>query len=97
MFVNKKDGAWSCAVLFYFMKIQDDIFYNSNRLRMVEEQLVARGIHDQKVLDALRKVPRHVFVPETLRAQSYEDHPLAIGEGQTISQPFIVAYMTQAL
>jgi protein-L-isoaspartate(D-aspartate) O-methyltransferase len=64
---------------------------------MVEEQLVARGIRDPRVLDAMRAVPRHEFVPETLRTSAYEDRPLPIGSGQTISQPFIVAYMAEAL
>jgi len=67
------------------------------RRAMVEEQLVARGIRDPRVLDAMRKVPRHEFVPETLQASAYEDRPLPIGSGQTISQPFIVAYMAEAL
>lgn len=64
---------------------------------MVEAQIVARGIDDQKVLAAMRKVPRHLFVPEEMRPFAYGDEPLPIGEGQTISQPYIVAYMTQAL
>src|SRR5882762_10815409 len=63
------------------------------RERMVRTQLVERGIRDVRVLDAMRKVPRHEFVPETLRQEAYEDHPLPIGEGQTISQPYIVAAM----
>jgi protein-L-isoaspartate(D-aspartate) O-methyltransferase len=64
---------------------------------MVEEQLVARGVRNERVLAAMRKVPRDEFVPENLRAQAYEDHPLPIGEGQTISQPYIVAFMTEIL
>ncbi len=64
---------------------------------MVEEQLVRRGITDERVLDAMRKVPRHLFVAEALRDRAYGDHPLPIGEGQTISQPFMVAIMTQLL
>jgi protein-L-isoaspartate(D-aspartate) O-methyltransferase len=64
---------------------------------MVEEQLAGQGIHDRRVLDAFRKVPRHVFVPETEAAQAYENHPVPIGQGQTISQPYMVAVMTQAL
>lgn len=65
------------------------------RRRMVEEQIAARGIHDPRVLAALREVPRHEFVPPELRALAYEDHPLPIGHDQTISQPFIVAAMTE--
>ena len=64
---------------------------------MVETQLVTRGIHDPRVLDAMRKVPRHLFVDEALAAQASADHPLPIGEKQTISQPYIVALMTEAL
>ena len=64
---------------------------------MVEEQLVRRGITDARVLDAMRKIPRHVFVEEALRDRAYGDHPLPIGEGQTISQPYMVAAMTQLL
>jgi protein-L-isoaspartate(D-aspartate) O-methyltransferase len=67
------------------------------RERMVEEQLVRRRITDNRVLDALRKVPRHRFVEEALRDRAYGDHPLPIGEGQTISQPYMVAAMTQLL
>lgn len=64
---------------------------------MVEEQIEKRGIKDPRVLHAMRKVPRHEFVPEDRREYAYEDHPLAIGHDQTISQPYIVAYMTEAL
>ncbi len=64
---------------------------------MVRVQLRARGIRDQRVLEAMEDVPRHEFVPEDLRRQAYDDHPLPIGEEQTISQPFIVALMLQEL
>jgi protein-L-isoaspartate(D-aspartate) O-methyltransferase len=64
---------------------------------MVRDQIEARGIADQKVLSALRKVPRHLFVPSDLRGRAYGDHPLPIGFGQTISQPYIVALMTELL
>lgn len=64
---------------------------------MVNEQLKARDIRDQPVLDAMLKVPRHLFVPEGLRGRAYYDSPLPIGHDQTISQPYIVAFMTQAL
>ena len=64
---------------------------------MVSTQIEARGIHDYRVLEAMRKVPRHLFVGEALQDQAYGDFPLPIGEGQTISQPYIVAEMTQAL
>jgi len=67
------------------------------RLRMVEAQLVAREIHDERVLGAMRRIPRHRFVPEGHRALAYEDRPLPIGHSQTISQPFVVAFMTERL
>ena len=64
---------------------------------MVNEQLVPRGINDPEVLKAMNLVPRHLFVEEALWSQAYGDHPQPIGQGQTISQPYIVALMTQAL
>jgi protein-L-isoaspartate(D-aspartate) O-methyltransferase len=64
------------------------------RARMVEQQIKARGIKDQRVLQAMAKVPRHEFVPADVRADAYRDGPLPIGQGQTISQPYIVALMT---
>jgi protein-L-isoaspartate(D-aspartate) O-methyltransferase len=67
------------------------------REQMVQSQIVDRGVRDPDVIKAMLKVPRHFFVPEARRAYSYEDYPLPIGEGQTISQPYIVAYMTEAL
>ncbi len=70
---------------------------SSRRLRMVDAQIAARGIHDGRVLGAMRDVPRHLFVPETVRDQAYEDYPLPIGAQQTISQPYIVALMTSLL
>ena len=67
------------------------------RRRMVDFQIRARGVRDPLVLAAMAKVPRHLFVPEGLRVHAYADEPLPIGDGQTISQPYIVAYMTEAL
>ena len=69
----------------------------TDRRRMVEEQLRGRDIRQPRVLDAMRKVPRHLFVPESVRPRAYDDSPLPIGFDQTISQPYIVAFMTQAL
>ena len=69
----------------------------SDRLAMVQTQIVARGVQDSKVLDAMRIVPRHEFVPREQMDRAYEDRPLPIGEGQTISQPYIVALMTELL
>ena len=71
--------------------------FEKARARMVEEQLLPRSIHDQKTLEAMRKVPRHLFVEDAMKNQAYGDSPLPIGRGQTISQPYIVALMTQAL
>ena len=68
-----------------------------NRERMIEEQLVPRGISDPRVLEAMRQVPRHLFVEAAMQAHAYGDFPLPIGSGQTISQPYIVALMTEAL
>ena len=67
------------------------------RLRMVEYQIAARGIRDQRVLSAMKEVPRHLFVPPPYNKSAYEDCPLPIGNGQTISQPYIVALMTELL
>jgi protein-L-isoaspartate(D-aspartate) O-methyltransferase len=64
---------------------------------MVRDQIETRGVHDERVLRAMRRVPRHLFVPESFRSEAYSDYPLPIGNGQTISQPFIVAWMTEAL
>jgi protein-L-isoaspartate(D-aspartate) O-methyltransferase len=67
------------------------------RQLMVDSQLRARGISDPRVLDAMLRVPRHQFVPEAFSAEAYEDHPLPIGGGQTISQPYVVALMLESL
>ena len=71
--------------------------FAAQRQRMVQEQLMPRGIHDERVVAAMAKVPREEFVPPEVRAASYTDQPLPIGYGQTISQPFIVAFMTEQL
>ncbi len=71
--------------------------FSRQREKMVGEQLAARGIHDSHVLDAMRLIPRHRFVPPEEQHRAYRDHPLPIPAGQTISQPYIVAYMLQAL
>jgi len=86
--------ALSCAET---TTLQGDAELASARERMVASQIAARGVRDAKTLAALRKVPRHLFVPSPLIGQAYDDHPLPIGEGQTISQPYIVAFMTEAL
>ena len=71
--------------------------YYEERIRMVENQIERRGIEDSAVLDAMCSVPRHLFVPEAYRSRAYEDGPLPIGHNQTISQPYIVALMTELL
>ncbi|MEX0362821.1 MAG: protein-L-isoaspartate(D-aspartate) O-methyltransferase, partial [Allomuricauda sp.] len=88
------------AILFSFL-MPHALFgqnnYTAQRKQMVETQIKARGIDNLATLYALLNVPRHLFVPEDLKAFAYNDNPLPIGNGQTISQPYIVAYMTQAL
>jgi protein-L-isoaspartate(D-aspartate) O-methyltransferase len=74
-----------------------DDYYKSARLRMVDAQIRRRGISDKRVLEAMETVPRHRFVPRDQVSGAYEDHPLPIGYGQTISQPYIVALMTECL
>jgi protein-L-isoaspartate(D-aspartate) O-methyltransferase len=71
--------------------------FKTMRERMVETQIKARGVMDHRVLDAMLKVERHLFVPKNLQTSAYSDQPLPIGEGQTISQPYIVAFMTELL
>jgi protein-L-isoaspartate(D-aspartate) O-methyltransferase len=71
--------------------------YTAKRLRMVHTQIERRGIRDRRVIEAMREVPRHLFVPERFRFMAYDDSPVPIGFEQTISQPYIVAYMLQSL
>ena len=78
--------------------VQSDLRdWQRERVRMVNEQLKARDIRDERVLSAMLSVPRHLFIPESVRDGAYRDSPVPIGYGQTISQPYIVAFMTQAL
>jgi protein-L-isoaspartate(D-aspartate) O-methyltransferase len=83
--------------MFWSLPDSEGDAYTDERCMMVESQLRRRGIRDQRVLDAMLLVPRHFFVPPEYRSQAYGDHPIPIGEGQTISQPFIVAVSLQAL
>ena len=71
--------------------------WTAARMQMVDDQIAARDIKDPRVLEAMRRVPRHEFVPDAMRGNAYLDSPLPIGHDQTISQPYIVAYMTEAL
>jgi protein-L-isoaspartate(D-aspartate) O-methyltransferase len=75
---------------------QSDKYYTA-RINMVKNQIIDRGISDTKTIESLRKVPRHLFVPEDYKRDAYGDYPLPIGYGQTISQPYIVAFMTEAV
>lgn len=95
----------SCHILFLSFLIlllqtcsaNDTGVFDSQRHQMVKEQIITRGVKDPRVIKAMEKVPRHDFVPIRLSAHSYMDTPLPIGLGQTISQPYIVAFMTEAL
>lgn len=71
--------------------------YSEKMERMINNQIIGRGVSDPKVISAMRKVQRHLFVPENMKAYAYDDGPLSIGHNQTISQPYIVAFMTEAL
>ncbi|MFA5073802.1 MAG: protein-L-isoaspartate(D-aspartate) O-methyltransferase [Nitrospirota bacterium] len=71
--------------------------YDKERSKMLDEQIIARGVRDERVLNAMRTVPRHEFLPEAIRGMAYEDNALPLGEGQTISQPYMVARMTELL
>ena len=86
-----------CLAVFSFAPVDADDGYERLRAEMVKDQIESRGVADAAVLDAMRSVQRHLFVPEDLRSGSYEDNPLPIGFGQTISQPYIVAYMTETV
>jgi len=90
-------GVVSCNKVNEKKQIKPINRFNEMRLKMVEYQIEARGIKDSGVLEAIRKVPRHLFVPDNLQDLAYNDEPLPIGSGQTISQPYIVAYMTEIL
>lgn len=98
----------SCAILLICHKdtvsamgcvnsVVDEDTFTRQRKRMVEEQIAYRGVKDKRVLEAMESVPRHLFIPEENRSYSYSDQPVPIGYGQTISQPYIVAFMTELL
>ncbi len=90
-------GPLALVVLAAGVAAQDTTQFQRQRRAMVDRQLVANGIRDPATLAAMRAVPRHEFVPAALRDVAYGDHPLPIGLGQTISQPYIVAYMTEQI
>lgn len=81
----------------FMISIKPQGQYEEARHQMVEQQIKARGINDAGILNAMKDVKRHLFVPERYQDNAYEDRPLPIGEGQTISQPYIVAYMTEVI
>ena len=83
------------TIIFMLNTFQQE--YARERKKMVEDQIIKRGISDRNVINAMLTVPRHLFVPEYMKSRAYDDSPLEIGEGQTISQPYIVAYMTEKL
>src|ERR1043166_136727 len=94
---------WQCAIVAFCaipacdhaqVRTSD---YAAQRERMVKEQITARGVTDERVVNAMRSVPRHEFVSEPFRYEAYDDHPLPIGYDQTISQPYVVALMTEQL
>lgn len=87
---------WLIAVMLALPACASDV-YEQQRAQMVREQIESRGIRDPKVLRAMRDTPRHLFVPEQMQPHAYEDHPLPIGYQATISQPYIVALMTDTL
>lgn len=82
------------AVIPFFLIAED---FSAKRVSMVEKDIRARGVKDEKVLGAMLTIPRHLFVDPSLQEKAYNDHPLPIGEGQTISQPYVVALMTEAV
>lgn len=77
--------------------MMEEDYYNGLRKNMVKRQIAARGVKDPRVLEAMLSVPRHLFVPQNLYDRAYDDSPLPIGDGQTISQPYMVAWMTELL
>ena len=102
MFVSPKSTLWFLTPALIILLFPPVIFaaengYALKRQQMVEKDIKDRGLKDPVVLMVMRKVPRHLFIDESLRSRAYGDHPLPIGEGQTISQPYVVALMTEAL
>lgn len=100
MFAGRSLALYGLIALMIFpaaaLPAEEDEFAHA-RQRMIEEDIRSRGIRDPAVLKALSRIPRHLYVPKGLQSRAYDDNPLPIGEGQTISQPFVVALMTEAL
>ena len=95
----KKLFVFAIFLVFFFVFTLDSIAFDYSKARdkMIKEQIISRGIKDPKVISAMQQVERHLFVPLPLRRHAHDDGPLPIGHGQTISQPYIVAFMTEAL
>jgi protein-L-isoaspartate(D-aspartate) O-methyltransferase len=91
------DAGMVLAAMWTFLFLQADDPYAARRRNMVKFDIQERGVRDGRVLAAMRSTPRHLFVPQDLRSLAHEDRPLPIGHGQTISQPYIVAYMSELL
>ena len=98
-YFKKKLLFLAAPILLYFFALNSGLAegWEENRTRMIDVDLKPRGINSPEVLKAMMNVPRHEFVPENVRGMAYADRPLPIGEGQTISQPFVVAWMSQLL
>jgi protein-L-isoaspartate(D-aspartate) O-methyltransferase len=77
--------------------MMEEEYYEQLRKKMMEHQIAARGVSDRRVLEAMLRIPRHLFIPESMQGRAYDDSPLPIGDGQTISQPYMVAWMTELL
>ena len=96
-------GAWCAMPLLFFGSVAfaqispEDPMFAARREAMIRQDIEGRGVRDVRVLQAMREIPRELFVPESIQKLAYEDRPLPIGEGQTISQPYVVAYMTETL
>jgi len=88
---------FALGVFFLVSPVMASDPYIQKRMQMVQKDIQGRGVKDPKVLEAMGKIPRHLFVDESFKEKAYADHPLPIGEGQTISQPYVVALMTEAL
>ena len=97
MFWNSVIASILFLGIFQTSSLSDEEQFQGRRASMVERDIKGRGINDKRVLAAMMKVKRHLFVPPSERSAAYSDHPLPIGEGQTISQPYIVALMTEEL
>ena len=88
---------FALSIFFLMPRVMASDPYLQKRTQMVQKDIQGRGVKDPRVLEAMGKIPRHLFIDESFKEKAYADHPLPIGEGQTISQPYVVALMTEAL